>query len=114
MPLPSSFEGRLSVPAVAAPMFLASGPELIIETCKAGIVGGFPALNQRSSEGFEQWLIQISEALAAFEKETGRRAAPYGVNLIVNKTNPRLQEDLALCVKRRRPCGQPEPLRARQ
>tara|TARA_R110000787_G_scaffold73921_2_gene164491 strand:+ start:5577 stop:6578 length:1002 start_codon:yes stop_codon:yes gene_type:complete len=103
MPLPSSFEGRLSVPAVAAPMFLASGPELIIETCKAGIVGGFPALNQRSSEGFEQWLIQISEALAAFEKETGRRAAPYGVNLIVNKTNPRLQEDLALCVKHKVP-----------
>ena len=103
MPLPSSFEGRLSIPAVAAPMFLASGPELIIETCKAGIVGTFPALNQRSSEGFEQWLLQISDALAASEKETGRRTAPYGVNLIVNPTNPRLQDDLALCVKHKVP-----------
>ena len=94
MSRPESFRGRLRIPAVAAPMFLASGPELVINCCKSGVVGTFPALNQRSSEGFEQWLIQISEALAADEQ-----AAPWGVNLIVHKSNPRLQADLALCIK---------------
>jgi nitronate monooxygenase len=62
-------------------------------------VGTFPALNQRSSEGFEAWLIEIKAALDNFEKETGKIAAPFGVNLIVHKTNPRLQADLAMCVK---------------
>ncbi|MCX7549830.1 NAD(P)H-dependent flavin oxidoreductase [Xanthomarina sp. F2636L] len=94
-----SFIKNLTLPAVAAPMFLISGPQLVIECCKNGIVGTFPALNQRTSEGFEAWLIEIKTALSEFEKETGKKAAPFGVNLIVHNTNPRLQADLALCVK---------------
>ncbi len=93
----------LSLPAIAAPMFLISGPRLVIECCKNGIVGTFPALNQRTSEGFEEWLIEIETALAAFEKETGKKAAPFGVNLIVHPTNPRLEADIKLCVKHKVP-----------
>ena len=98
MAMPASFEGRLKLPLVAAPMFLVSGPELVIETCKAGVVGTFPALNQRSSEGFEQWLDQINAELAQAENP-----APFGVNLIVHNTNPRVQADLELCVKHKVP-----------
>jgi nitronate monooxygenase len=103
MSLPELLKNRLQIPAVAAPMFLASGPELVIETCKAGMVGSFPALNQRTSAGFEDWLNIINSALAAFEKDTGKQAAPFAVNLIVHKTNPRLEADLALCVKHKVP-----------
>ena len=93
----------LALPAIAAPMFLISGPELVIECCKNGIVGSFPALNQRSSEGFEEWLLQIKSALKSFEESTGKKPAPFGVNLIVHPTNPRLQDDLKLCIKHRVP-----------
>ncbi|MFT7404453.1 NAD(P)H-dependent flavin oxidoreductase [Zhongshania sp.] len=103
MSLPELLKNRLQIPAVAAPMFLASGPDLVIETCKAGMVGSFPALNQRTSAGFEEWLNTINSALAAFEKDTGKQAAPFAVNLIVHKTNPRLEADLALCVKHKVP-----------
>jgi nitronate monooxygenase len=98
-----AFIKNLSLPVVAAPMFLISGPELVIACCKNGIVGTFPALNQRSSEGFEAWLIQINKALKDFEKENGRKPAPFGVNLIVHPTNPRLQADLQLCIKHKVP-----------
>ena len=97
------FIDHLSLPVVAAPMFLISNPELVIACCTNGIVGTFPALNQRSSEGFEAWLVQIREALDAFEARTGRKAAPFGVNLIVHPTNPRLEADLKLCIKHRVP-----------
>ena len=93
----------LSLPAIAAPMFLISGPQLVIESCKQGIVGTFPALNQRTSEGFEEWLVEIKTALADYEKETGKKPAPYGVNLIVHPTNPRLEADLKLCIKHQVP-----------
>tara|TARA_R110002051_G_scaffold324988_2_gene425046 strand:- start:37007 stop:37981 length:975 start_codon:yes stop_codon:yes gene_type:complete len=99
----ASFINELSLPVVAAPMFLISGPELVIECCKNGIVGTFPALNQRTSEGFEEWLVQIKTTLASFEKETGKKAAPFGVNLIVHQTNPRLEADLKLCIKHKVP-----------
>ncbi|MFD0862415.1 NAD(P)H-dependent flavin oxidoreductase [Sungkyunkwania multivorans] len=97
------FIDALTLPAVAAPMFLISGPKMVIECCKNGIVGTFPALNQRTSEGFEEWLIEIKTALADFESETGKKAAPFGVNLIVHHSNPRLEADLKLCVKHRVP-----------
>ncbi len=97
------FLDRLSLPVVAAPMFLISNPELVIACCTNGVVGTFPALNQRSSEGFEAWLLQIKKALADYEAETGKKAAPYGVNLIVHPTNPRLEADLKLCIKHRVP-----------
>ncbi|HDZ14894.1 hypothetical protein LCGC14_1174630 [marine sediment metagenome] len=98
-----SFLNDLSLPVIAAPMFLISGPELVVECCKNGIVGTFPALNQRTSEGFEQWLIEIKSKLEKFEKETGKKAAPFGVNLIVHQTNPRVEADLKLCVKHKVP-----------
>ena len=95
----ASFINELSLPAIAAPMFLISGPQLVIECCKNGIVGTFPALNQRTTEGFEAWVLEIKSALATYEKETGKKPAPFGVNLIVHKSNPRLEADLAICVK---------------
>jgi len=98
MALPASFEGKLKIPAVAAPMFLVSTPELVIEACRAGVVGTFPALNQRTSEGFEEWLDQIQSALTADNIET-----PFGVNLIVHRSNPRLQADLEICISRKVP-----------
>ncbi len=99
----ATFINDLSLPAIAAPMFLISGPELVIESCKNGIVGTFPALNQRTSEGFEEWLVQIKNELANWEKETGKKAAPFGVNLIVHQTNPRLEADVKLCIKHQVP-----------
>ena len=99
----ASFIDQLSIPVVAAPMFLISGPQLVIECCKNGIVGTFPALNQRTSEGFEAWIIEIKDALEKHEKETGNKTAPFGVNLIVHKSNPRLEADLAICVKHKIP-----------
>lgn len=98
-----SFIDELSLPAVAAPMFLISGPQLVIECCKNGIVGTFPALNQRTTEGFEEWVVTIKTALEKFEKETGLKPAPFGVNIIVNPTNPRVQPDLAICIKHKVP-----------
>ena len=79
-------------------MFLTSNPDLVVESCKAGLLGTFPALNQRSSEGLTDWLNEIEERLA----ETAN-PAPYGVNLIVHKTNPRLAADLEIVVKHRVP-----------
>ncbi|MGC4250114.1 MAG: nitronate monooxygenase family protein [Sphingobium sp.] len=92
MTLPALLEGRLSLPLIGSPMFLVSRPSLVIAQCRAGIVGAFPSLNARPSGTFESWLQQIEEALT--EKD-----APFAVNLIVHRTNARLEEDLALCVK---------------
>ena len=99
MTLPFIFEGRLSLPLIAAPMFLASGPELVIACCKAGIVGTFPAKNQRTLEGLEEWLEEITSTLAKLEADTGRKPASFGVNLIVHKTNKILKEELELCAR---------------
>lgn len=97
------FLDDLTLPVVAAPMFLISGPELVIECCKNGVVGTFPALNQRSTAGFEEWVVQIKSELKKFEEETGKKAAPFGVNLIVHNTNPRVQADLEICIKHKVP-----------
>ena len=94
-----SFISELSIPVIAAPLFLISGPKLVIECCKNGIVGTFPALNQRTSEGFEEWVIEIKSELKSFENGTGKKPAPFGVNLIVHHSNPRLQADLEICIK---------------
>jgi nitronate monooxygenase len=102
MSLAPLFQG-LKLPAIAAPMFLVSGPQLVIETCKAGIAGSFPALNQRTSEGYAAWLDEIAAALAAHKAQTGIAPAPFGINLIVHKTNPRLMSDLAITVKHKVP-----------
>ena len=99
----AAFIEQLRLPVVAAPMFLISNPELVIACCTNGIVGTLPALNQRSSEGFEAWLIEIKDALNRYEAETGKKPAPFGVNLIVHPTNPRLEADLKLCIKHKVP-----------
>ena len=99
----NSFAYPLSLPVIAAPLFLISCPKLVIECCKNGIVGTFPALNQRNSEGFEEWLIEIEDELKNFEQKTGKKVAPFGVNLIVHPTNPRLQADVKLCIKHKVP-----------
>ncbi|MFI8748161.1 NAD(P)H-dependent flavin oxidoreductase [Pseudomonas sp. NPDC077186] len=96
MSLPTLLEQRLRLPLIAAPMFLVSTPALVSACCNAGIVGSFPALNQRDSAGFRAWLDEIEASLSA-------DAAPYAVNLIVHHSNPRLQADLAICVERRVP-----------
>ena len=98
-----SFFKDLSIPAVAAPMFLISCPKLVIECCKNGVVGTLPALNQKTTEGFEEWIIEIKEALSKYEKETGKNTAPFGVNLIVHPTNPRVMPDLQICIKHKVP-----------
>jgi len=93
----------ITFPVVAAPMFIISGPELVIACCKNGIIGTFPALNQRTTDGFEEWVVQIKTELAAWEQETGKKAAPFGVNLIVHMSNPRVQADLMVCIKHKVP-----------
>ena len=84
-------------------MFLISGPKLVIECCKNGIIGTFPALNQRTTEGFEKWIIEIKGALDLFEKKLGKKGRPFGVNLIVHQTNPRVKVDLKICIKHKVP-----------
>ena len=104
MALPESLKNSLSLPLVAAPMFLISGPELALACCRQGIVGSFPALNQRSSEDFEKWVIQMNEGLDDLRQtHPDRKIAPYAVNLIVHRTNPRWEADLELCVKHQVP-----------
>jgi nitronate monooxygenase len=99
MALPQQFS-TLRLPAVAAPMFIISNPDLVIAQCKAGIVGSFPALNARPAEELERWLIRINEALDAHNQANpDQPAAPYAVNQIVHGSNDRLQHDLELCVK---------------
>ncbi|WP_426118452.1 NAD(P)H-dependent flavin oxidoreductase [Pseudomonas sp. DSP3-2-2] len=98
MSLPVLLEQRLRLPLVAAPMFLISNPDLVLACCRNGIVGSFPALNQRESSGFKSWLEEIEAGLAQLEKP-----APYAVNLIVHNSNPRLQADLAICIEHKVP-----------
>ena len=98
MSLPALLEQRLRMPVVAAPMFLISNPELVLACCRNGVVGSFPALNQRESSGFKAWLEQIEAGLA-----TLANPAPYAVNLIVHHSNPRLQADLDICVEHKVP-----------
>ncbi len=97
MPLPQALQGRLRVPAIASPMFLVSGPRLVTEVCRAGMIGAFPALNQRTTAGFLDWLQEIREGLS------GSDAAPFAVNLVVHRSNRRLEADLAACVANRVP-----------
>ena len=98
LPLPTAFDGRLALPAIAAPMFLVSGPDLVVETCRAGLIGTFPSLNQRSTEGYIDWLDEIEGRMAE-----APQAAPYGVNLIVHRSNKRLDADLKVTVERKVP-----------
>jgi nitronate monooxygenase len=104
MAIPASLANQLSIPVVGSPLFIISNPDLVIAQCKAGVVGSFPSLNARPLEQLDEWLTRINAELAAARKADPRaKIAPYAVNLIVHKSNTRLEEDLALCVKHKVP-----------
>ena len=104
MAIPASLANQLSIPVVGSPLFIISNPDLVIAQCKAGVIGSFPSLNARPIEQLDEWLTRITEELAAARKADPKaKIAPYAVNLIVHKSNNRLEEDLALCVKHKVP-----------
>jgi nitronate monooxygenase len=91
---------NLPFPVIGSPLFIISNPKLVIAQCIAGVVGAMPALNARPAEQLEEWLIEITEALAAHDRaHPDRPAAPYAINQIVHKSNDRLGHDMAMCVK---------------
>jgi nitronate monooxygenase len=97
--IPSTLQ-NLRFPVIGSPMFIISNPQLVIEQCKAGIVGSMPALNARPASLLDEWLAEITEELAAYNaKNPDRPAAPFAINQIVHKTNDRLEHDMELCVK---------------
>lgn len=100
MSLPEVLKGRLSVPVVGSPLFIISNPDLVIAQCKAGVVGSFPSLNARPLEVLEEWLQRITGELAEYDAQHPEQpSAPFAVNLIVHRSNDRLEQDLQLCVK---------------
>lgn len=100
MALPSPLFDKLRLPVIGSPLFIISGPELVIAQCKAGIVGSFPALNARPQSLLDEWLHQITEELAAHNRDNpDRPAAPFAVNQIVHRSNDRLEQDLMTCAK---------------
>ena len=91
---------NLPFPVIASPLFIISNPKLVIEQCKAGVVGSMPALNARPAAQLDEWLAEITETLAAYNKANpDKPAAPYAINQIVHKSNDRLEHDMAMCVK---------------
>ncbi len=91
---------RLPLPAIASPMFIISTPKLVIEQCKAGVVGSMPSLNARPAEQLDEWLAEITETLAAYNRANpDKPAAPFAINQIVHKTNDRLERDMQVCAK---------------
>ena len=91
---------KLPLPVIGSPLFIISNPKLVIEQCKAGIVGSMPALNARPAEQFDEWLAEITETLAAHDRANpDKPAAPFAINQIVHKTNDRLEHDMAICAK---------------
>jgi len=103
MALPSALQ-HLSLPVIASPLFIASGPALVAAQCKAGIVGSFPALNARPAAMLDTWLTDLQEELAAYQASNpGQRVGPIAVNQIVHQSNDRLAQDVAVCVQHRVP-----------
>jgi nitronate monooxygenase len=102
MSLPAVLKGKLTIPAIGAPMFLVSFPPLVKALCKAGIVGAFPHVNARPSEQFDAWLTEVETDLAAYKAANPTaRVAPHCVNIIVHRTNPRYEPDLEIVVQHR-------------
>jgi nitronate monooxygenase len=100
MSLPAVLRDRLRLPVIGSPLFIVSGPELVIAQCKAGVVGSFPSLNARPISQLDEWLAEITETLAAWDAAHPEApSAPFAVNQIVHKTNNRLEEDVELCGK---------------
>ena len=104
MSIPASLRPHLRLPVIGSPLFIVSNPRLVIEQCKAGIIGAFPALNARPGPVLEDWLKQITEELSAYQQaHPERKVAPYAVNQIVHASNDRLMHDVELCAKYRVP-----------
>jgi len=104
MTLPAQLADRLRLPLIGSPLFIISGPELVIAQCKAGVIGAFPSLNARPAELLDEWFHQITEELAAHDRDhPGEPAAPFAVNQIVHRSNDRLEHDVELCVKWKAP-----------
>lgn len=104
MALPKVLQGNLRIPVVGSPLFIISGPELVIAQCKAGIVGSFPALNARPAEVLDDWLTQINDELKRYKEENPNAiVAPYAVNQICHGSNDRLMQDMETCVKHKVP-----------
>ena len=104
MPIPAAFRDRLSLPLIGSPMFIASRPELVIEQCKAGIVGAFPALNARPAHVLDEWLTRIKAELAEYAAANpGAKVAPFAVNQIAHSSNDRLAQDMEACVRHQVP-----------
>ncbi len=104
MTLPTVLKDRLRLPMIAAPLFIISHPPLVAAQCKAGIVGSFPALNARPAEQLDEWLSELTETLSLHDRDhPGHPSAPFAVNQIVHKSNTRLEQDLAVCVKHKVP-----------
>lgn len=100
MALPDILKNHLRLPAIGAPLFIIANPALVIEQCKSGIIGAFPALNARTPEQLDEWLAQITEELQNYNQQhPAQPAAPFAVNQIVHRSNQRLQQDLELCIK---------------
>jgi nitronate monooxygenase len=101
---PRNLFENLRAPVIGAPMFLVSGPQLVIEQCKAGVIGAFPALNARPQERLDAWLSEIEETLDRYRRDhPNAKVAPYGVNLIVNPANKRLEQDFEVCERHKVP-----------
>ncbi|WP_374468904.1 NAD(P)H-dependent flavin oxidoreductase [Phenylobacterium sp.] len=104
MALPPVLRDRLRLPVIGSPLFIISGPELVIAQCKAGVVGSFPALNARPASLLDEWLHQITEELAAWDRaHPDTPSAPFAVNHIVHKTNDRLEHDIEMSSKWKAP-----------
>ncbi|MGB2246666.1 MAG: NAD(P)H-dependent flavin oxidoreductase [Alcanivorax sediminis] len=100
MSLPESITSRLRLPVMCSPMFIISNPDLVLAQCKAGVVGSFPSLNARPLSQLDEWLSQITEELAKWDREhPDQPSAPFAVNQIVHRSNDRLEKDLELCEK---------------
>lgn len=100
MALPAVLEGKLELPVIGSPLFIVSGPELVIAQCKAGIVGSFPALNARPAHVLGEWIERIKTELADYQAANpDKKVAPFAVNQICHASNDRLEADMAMCVK---------------
>jgi nitronate monooxygenase len=101
--IPPTIASQLELPVITAPMFLVSSPEMVIESCKSGIIGSFPLANARTLADLEEWMKRITEELVkARSLQPDRKIAPWAINLVVHRTNKRLEEELE-CIKKFQP-----------
>lgn len=100
MSIPQHIKNNISMPVIGAPLFIISGPELVIAQCKAGVIGSFPALNARPQHVLEEWIVRIKTELAEYQEQNpDAKVAPFAVNQICHASNDRLMDDMATCVK---------------